>query len=307
MEVAGTCTGPAFALHDHMIANWSPPRLHRWWIVSGIGLAAGCTDTAPPARLDDAPFTCAPDAHDYRFTAIDPAVASADKIDLDDNGTLDDALGHGHVVIAALAPAFAVAPRFGARLAGDVPWVMSVERCGDAARVTIDRGATLGDGTTELFVPRVLPRAVGAVRGASLSAHDGMARVPVAALADPLDLTQSASSGWLAGDGLAIAATFRDDGSLDGVLAVGLPSADARAAIAPPLAAFLSAQPASSPLRTGADADHDGTVTAEEVEASDMFQHITSGDVTILAPDGIPRSDALSTSIAFAFHAQRIR
>ncbi len=280
-----------------MMPKDSVSRAHWWWIVSGIGLVlAGCTD-APPERLDDVPMSCTPETHDYRLTAIDPSVDAADKLDLDGNGKPDDALGHGHDLIAAVDPAFAVAPRFAARLASDVPWVMSIDRCGDQARVTIDQGATVGDGTTEMFVPKLLPRAVGTVSDGALAARDGSARVPLAALADALD--RSHDAGWLEGDGMQITATLNADGSLDGVFAIGLRTDAARAELAPPLAAFLSAQAPDDALRTGADADHDGTVTAAEVAATEMFRDIVADDVTI--------HGAGAASIAFAFHATRLR
>src|SRR3569623_145409 len=89
-------------------------------IVTVFGLmSAGCSDTpdANSDRLDDAPLACTPERTVYQLTSVDPSISQAHRVDLDGDGRPDDALGQAHDMIAGVDPAFAVAPRFGARLA----------------------------------------------------------------------------------------------------------------------------------------------------------------------------------------------
>lgn len=279
-------------------------------LASTIGLfGAGCTDTpttAPPSppRLDDAAMACVPASAEYRLIAVDPAVHRAGVLDVDGDGIADDALGLAHDAIATIDPAFAVAPRFGERLATDIAWLVAVDRCGDDVRVTIDRGFTLDGGVAR--VERNRPRAVGApVDGAgTFVARDGSAELPLVALADPL---ARAGSGWTAVDGVVVRAVATTD-ALTGVFAGAIDADLARARLAAPIAAFLDAQPAGDVLRAGADADHDGVVTADEIAASTTFRALVTGDVIVRAPDGSPRGDgAPRVSVAFAFTAVRVR
>ena len=274
-------------------------------IVTVFGLmSAGCSDTpdANTDRLDDAPLACTPERTVYQLTSVDPSISQAHRVDLDGHGRPDDALGQAHDMIAGVDPAFAVAPRFGARLASDVPWLVALDRCGGEVRVTIDEGMVLpGDPTPQM--PGELPRAVGTLRDGALEASDGQIHIPLAALAD---VEHTAAPRWITGDGLTVRATVLAD-ELDGVFAAGIDRDVARGELAPPIAAFLTAQPAGDWLRAGADGDQDGTVTAAEVMATTPFSDATAGDVTIAGPDGTPRVPAPAVSLALRFHAVRIR
>ena len=286
-----------------------------WWIVTGIGLvSAGCTDTPDVKRLDDAPMACTAETRVYQLTEVDPSLRVAHRLDIDGDGAPDDALGEAHDLIAGVDPAFAVAPRFSTRLAGDTPWLIAIDRCGDAARVTIDQGMVVPGDATPLM-PEVLPRAVGTLKADAASPHawaldarDGQARVPLAALADACGALSAPR--WILGDGAVVRATLSegaDAETLDGVFALAIDRDTARAELAPPIAAFLTAQPAEDLLKLGADGDGDGTVTAAEVTATQPFGNATAGDVAPLAPDGTPRFAGPAVSLALRFQAVRIR
>jgi hypothetical protein len=228
-------------------------------------------------------------------------------IDLDGDGSPDNALGEAHDEIAGVDPGFAVAPRFAARLASDTPWLLAVDRCGDDVRVTIDEGMLLpGDSLPQM--PEQLPRAVGTLRDSVLEARDGQAHVPLEAMADASRALPAPR--WMLGDGVVIRATLlegADAETLDGVFGVALDSDAARAALEPPVAAFLTAQPADDVLKLGADGNGDGVITAAEVGGTQPFENATAGDVTPIAPDGTPRFDKPAVSLALRFHAVRIR
>ena len=280
-------------------------------IVTALALGAGCAAASSEAvvnRLDDEPMTCTPENRLYQLVSIDPAVRVANHLDIDGNGQMDDELGHAHDAITSIDPQFAVGPRFVTRLANDVPWLVSVDRCGDEARVSIDRGVQVGAGASGLWISGQGPRAVGTLRDGLLVARDGTASVPLTALADALSTATTA--GWTPSDGLVVRATTSDTGYfevLEGVFATTLDPEIARTRLAPPIAAFLTAQPTDDWMRSGADSDHDGVVTAVELEASPTFRGLVTGDVTVVAPDGTPRTAIPQSSLAIAFTAVRIR
>lgn len=276
-------------------------------ILTGIGLMSGCSDTPDTSRLDDAPLACkVPERTVYRITSVDPSLRQAHVIDLDGDGVADDALGRAHDMIAGADPSFAVAPRFGARLApdGDVTWLVAVDRCGSDARVTVDEGLLISR-SGEPLAPEVLPRAVGTLRDSVLEARDGQAHVPLAALADVEGNIRGADPArWITGEALTVKATFvSHEGApdeLDGVFAVAIDRATAQRELAPPIAAFLTAQPADDWLKAGADGNADGIVTAQEVVATTPFSDATAGDVVV------DRMSEPAVSLALRFHAVRL-
>jgi hypothetical protein len=292
-----------------MMTNLLSAHAATWWIVTGIGLATvGCTTTPPSkdARLDDAPLDCVPDTSVFRLVSVDPSARVANRLDVDGNGSPDDILGQAHDAIAGFDRQFAVAPRFAARLANDLPWLLSIDRCGDEARVMIEEGVRIDGGAP--FMPRAQPRAVGTLRDGGLDARDGVARIPVIALGDALGAAPD--PGWTDADGLIVRATVSDTGyyqTIAGVFAAALDTDATRDQLAPPIAAFLTAQPTDDALRVGADTDHDGTVTAAELAATTTFQSLIQADVVVHAPDGTPRSELPTSSLAFAFAGVRIR
>lgn len=278
-------------------------------LVIGIGLCCvNCTDaavnTGSAARLDDSPMACTPTPQQYRLTAIDPSRFVARQLDLDGDGTLDDQLGTAHDALVSAEPAFAVAPRFAARLADDVVWLAAIDRCGDDVRVTIARGFTLDNGPW--LVERNQARAVGGpVAGAAgaIEARDGLIEVPLVALADP---SGTLGRGWTAADGAVVRAMVTDD-SIAGVLVAAIDTDVARAELAPPIAAFLAALPMDDPVRAAAARARDGTITADAIAASELFQELVVGDVIVRAPDGSPRGDGSKrVSVAFAFAGTRV-
>jgi hypothetical protein len=287
--------------------------------VTVFGLVSGGCSDSPVDRLDDEPASCTAETRVYRITSVDPSLRVAHTIDLDDDARPDDALGQAHDMIAGVDAAFAVAPRIGARLATEVPWLVAIDRCGTDVRVTIDEGMVLPGDATPLM-PKQLPRAVGQLRdgtdggprdgalnGAVIDARDGQLHLPLATLADA---SNALPPRWVLGDALTIRATVAEGASgetLDGVFGAAIDRETARAELAPPIAAFLTAQPADDVLRLGADGDRDGIVTAAEVTATGPFANATAGDVHPTAPDGTPRFDAPAVSLALRFHAVRIR
>lgn len=277
-----------------MSRNVSKPGRSQWWIVAGIALTAGCADTSAPApaRLDDVPLACAPQTAVYRITHVDPSGAAANALDLDGDGRPDNALGRAHDALVAIEPAFAVAPRFDARLA-QIPWLVGVDRCGDEIRVTLDQGVPLGD---EPLLPRVLPRAVGVIAAGELTASDGVGALPLIALGDAA--ATRAFAGWRTADQLAIHATLTDE-ALTGTFGAALPAEVVRADLASPIAAFLTAQPATDALRQEADDDGDGTVSPDELAGTAAYRSLTASDLVL---DETP-----AVSIAFAFTATRLR
>ncbi len=295
-------------------------------MLTGIGLTSGCSDTSDTARLDDAALACkAPERAVYRITSVDPSLRRAHVIDLDGDGVPDDALGRAHDMIAGADPSFAVAPRFGARLADDVIWLVAVDRCGSDVRVTVDEGLLLSR-SGEPLAPEMLPRAVGTLRDSVIEARDGQAHVPLGALADVAGTVAGDDPArWVIGEGLTVRATVvshdgasggsnggsggsngGSDGSdglpdeLDGVFAVAFDRATAQRELASPIASFLTAQPADDWLKAGADGNGDGIVTAQEVEATTPFSDATAGDVML---DRLPEP---AVSLALRFHAVRL-
>jgi hypothetical protein len=275
-------------------------------VVTVFGLmSGGCSDN-PVNRLDDEPASCTEETRVYRITSVDPSLHVAHTIDVDDDGRPDDALGQAHDMIAGVDPTFAVAPRFGARLGTDVPWLIAIDRCGTDIRVTVDAGMVLPGDMTPMM-PKELPRAVGVMRDSVLEASDGQVHIPLGALADA---SNALPPRWVLGDALTVRATLLEgasDETLDGVFGAAIDRETARAELAPPIAAFLRAQPADDILRLGADGDQDGVVTAAEVMATQPFADATTGDVSPIAPDGAPRFDEPAVSLALRFHAVRIR
>ena len=278
-----------------MPLNVKNSRTRLWWIVAGIGLvAAGCGDNIQqePSRLDDIPLPCTAEVATYRIDHADPATALAQKIDLDGDGYPDDGLGRAHDFLAAFAPEFAVSERFDDHLHRDLTWLITIARCGDDIRVTVDTLPELEP------VHLAGPRAVGHVTGDRFEAYDGTGRLPLRALADAANA--SPDPGWRLGDALTIHATITDD-RIEGVFALALPTETVRADLAAPIADFLTAQPVDNSLRVATDFDHDGTVTAVEVTATSAYQSITSSDLTLVI------DDQPQTSVAFRFTAKRIQ
>lgn len=277
-------------------------------MVMGIGLmSAGCTDTPDTKRLDDTPMACTAETRVYQLMSVDPALTVSHRVDLDDDGSPDNALGEAHDTIAGVDPGFAVAPRFASRLASDTPWLIAIDRCGADVRVTIDQGMQV-PGDSVPLMPEVLPRAVGTLRDSVLEAKDGQARVPLAALADASRALPAPR--WILGDGMVIRATLlegTDAETLDGVFGVAIDQDTTKSELAPPLAAFITAQPADDVLKLGADGNGDGLITTAEVGGTQPFQNATAGDVMPMAPDGTPRFDKPAVSLALRFHAVRIR
>lgn len=258
---------------------------------------AGCADTSSDTgRLDDAPLACkAPERTVYRIASVDPSLRQAHVIDLDGDGVADDALGRAHDMIAGVDPSFAVAPRFGSRLADDIIWLVAIDRCGTDARVTIDEGLLLSR-SGEPLAPDLLPRAVGTLRDSVIDARDGQTQVPLGALAD---VGGKEPARWITGEDLTVRATVLPD-QLDGVFAFAIDPSVAQGELAPPIAEFLTAQPATDWLKAGADANGDGTITEAEVEATTPFADATAGDVTV------PHLPAPAVSLALRFHAVRL-
>jgi hypothetical protein len=270
-----------------MPRNVKTCRARVWWIVTGIGLvAAGCGDNLAPDRLDEVPLPCSPVTTTFALDHADPSAVVAQELDLDGDHRPDDALGRAHDLITAFAPDFEASGRFGGRLATDVAWSLTLDRCDDEVRI--------GLAPTDTALPR-LARAAGTITAdGQLTAEDGQARVPVLALADATGTL--GDPGWRTGDALTIRATLDGD-SLSGVFALALPTAMVRAELAAPIATFLTAQPATQEMRVVADADHDGVVTAAEVAATPTYQNMTQSDLELLI------DEAPQTSIAFRFHA----
>jgi hypothetical protein len=274
-----------------MPRNVKTSRAGLWWIVTGIGLfAAGCGDSLAPDRLDDEPLPCGPLTTTFKLDHANPSARVAQSIDLDGDHRPDDALGRAHDLIAAFAPDFAVSERFGARLATDVAWSVTVDQCEGNVRVTIGP-----DGTGRAH----LPRAAGRISAdGQLDATDGQAQLPLLALADATDTITD--PGWRIGDAVTLQATLTGD-TLSGVFAMALPTETVKADLAAPIAAFLTAQPPTQAMRVITDADHDNVVTATEVTATSTYQGMTQSDLTLVL------DDRAQTSIAFQFTATAVR
>jgi hypothetical protein len=145
-------------------------------------------------------------------------------------------------------------------------------------------------------MPGLLPRAVGTLRDSVIDARDGQTHVPLGALAD---VAGTDPARWITGEDLTVRATVLPD-QLDGVFAFAIDPSVAQGELAPPIAAFLTAQPATDWLKAGADSNHDGTITEAEVEATTPFADATAGDVTV------PHLPAPAVSLALRFHATRL-
>jgi hypothetical protein len=298
-----------------MLAKTSSPRRETrfsWSIVAGIGLLsggcpAGGPDTSasrPGARLDDQLPSCELVTTRYQITALEASPRRGVRCDLDDDGRGENALGNAADALAAFDPRFAIGPRLAPRLHDDLIWLLAIDQCADGsdARVTLEQAMTMAGGAE---LPRVLPRAVGTVRDGVLTARDGIGRIPVIALADAIATTRN--PGWTTGEGLRVDGVLSADGAtLTATIGVALRTDTLRAAIAAPIAAFLTALPDDDLLRVAADANHDGKVTAAELTATTTFHGLTGGDVEIFAPDGTPRTTAEATSLALKVTAVRL-
>ncbi len=256
-------------------------------IVTGIGLlAAGCGDNLAPDRLDDVSLPCPDEQMTFKLDRADVSAVVAQEIDLDGNDRPDNALGRAHDLVAALAPGFNTTDRFRGRLATDVAWTITLDRCKEDVRVTI--------APTDTGLPHY-PRAAGIVSpDGVLFAEDGTGQVPLLALADATGTNTNA--GWRTGDALTIRAKLDGD-TLSGVFAMALPTATVKADLAAPIAEFLTTEPADNAMRIVADANKDDVVTAEEVAATTTYGGMTQSDLSLVI-DGEPQ-----TSIAFRFHA----
>ncbi len=78
---------------------------------------------------------------------------------------------------------------------------------------------------------------------------------------------------------MTIRATLDCD-DLTGVFAMALPTEMVRADLAAPIAAFLTAQPATLEVRAATDTDHDGVITAAEVAATSTYGAMTQSEMT---------------------------
>jgi hypothetical protein len=286
-----------------------PVTLATCWILTTASLlSGGCVSGppdmsgSPPTRRDDVAQTCAHDPLRFRITSIDTSPRHDVRLDLDGDGHPDNVLGGAIDSLAAFDPSFEAGPRLAPRLVTDLPWLIVIDACQGSpeARVTL---APAMPGT--LDVARDQPRAVGTLIGRALTAGDGVGRVPAIALADAEATT--AEPGWLAADGLQLVGTLSPDAStLTATLGLALPTTELRAAIAAPIAAFLTALPDDDLLRISADADHDGAITTAEVLASPTFARLTAGDVNLVGPDGTPRANVPATSLAIKVTATRL-
>jgi len=100
-------------------------------------------------------------------------------------------------------------------------WMLAVETCADEpyARVSAYEGAY--DGATYALVQGTEVAAVGELDPSTrvLTASHGIGRVPLGALSDP---TGTAEPGWTYGDAAGVRLEFNDDGTAEGVIALGL-------------------------------------------------------------------------------------
>lgn len=187
-------------------------------------------------------------------------------VDQDGDGTDDNHAGNIIHLLVRLYPDLAesLAPRVSARLAGDVAWEIEIEHCDGEARVIVR-----GDGE-----PGAVP-AAGGFDGSVLEAADGLGRAPLGMIAD---LADTGTNAWHPTVQTRIDLTIDGDrasGRIAGLFARGYLPTIAEACL-PYFQGLLDA--GGDGWYADADANRDGVLTADELQAGTYL-------VTLLHPD----------------------
>ena len=204
----------------------------------------------------------------YRIDSVELPDRSGEStalgMDLDGDGQVDNALGNALQTLAAANPELgSIDGKASARLAGDVEWFVTTRTCQDGTR-RVDLISTGGD---DVAPATVLVDQVGTYA--------------------PVD--------WVGievgGDRLVV-----DGDRADGVVAFRIAMPGGAHALSEPIARYLTTELAAgtSPEAAKMDTDHDGVVSVQEVEDSELGK-------LLLAPD-LP--NALSAGISI--HATHV-
>ena len=255
---------------------------------------AGCADAG-----SDAPDGGAPGAQRtvYRVSEVILPASAGDAaelgLDLDADGTIDNRLGLVHGLLAE---------RWGMTLSGgasealraQLPWLLVVDEHegGNAVDAWLATGSS-GDPLAPLLSGAV--GATGRWIGDHAALAGGSGPVPVGALGDPAPIrADDAEPGWCE---TSFATTLeRSQDGMTATLGVALAVDDVRAAIAAPLAAFLTEAAGGDALSAQfarvADGNADGVVTPAEVLAHPLLTGLLAADLD-LDGDGVDESISL--------------
>lgn len=275
------------ALHDHPDPAISGPRGSAGGTDSGhpcrvltvlamIAALPGCAEPTPDDELRD----CEPAVlHRIAQVTVPRNNAEARAIGLDVNGdaTVDNQVGMVSGTVAGLFGTDWSAPS--ARLASEVTWQLGVRRCAGARfALTVSPGDP-GDAV----------HLIGEDQDGTLVAEGDDGALPVSLLLDPAGTYPE--PGWVRGVRAAAQLAEQPGGGWAGKLTLLLPAEVARAAAAPPLAAYLDAhRDELAAAIEEVDGDGDGRVTAAELEASSVMR-------SLFAPD-FPKLGAISFGVA---------
>lgn len=261
--------------------------------LSGVGLW-GCvsnTDPPPPPDLADAVVS------HYRITAIDLPItteaAAAYGLDLDldparGDGAVDNQLGVMYATMQELGSYYDVAALAPPRLVDDVIWALSTYEADGAAGARVSR-ATVTDGAVTPIAdldPAIGRSVPGVVRG-------GQSELPLGTLTDGLG---DGEPGWIVASHAAFRVRSIDAGTVVADVAVSVRPSDLAPILLPNLSAFFTDALAAghSEFAEYADADHDGTVSVDELAANPAIEAALTPDVAI---DDDPAQDELSIGL----------
>lgn len=265
-------------------------------------LFAGCSEAA--TLPGEVPLDCTPTSTTYRIDQVtaplDSAAANDAGTDLDDDGTIDNQAG---AIVSAVSQVYQdlqtdLQPRWDARFTTDAVWLVTIERCDGAARVTIS------DDATEGLVP-----AAGEDLGGEIRARDGVGAAPLGVFAD---LAGGGAIEWQPIYPAAIDVQISGD-ELTGTIA-GAFGGDYQTLVAQAFLPYLQNRLDNGDTAWGAsvDTDHDGILTIGELLANDTFRVLVSADLDAgdgtLAPPEKPVPDGRNESLSFGFaiHAVRV-
>jgi hypothetical protein len=263
------------------ISSISHALLILFWPAAGQ-LGCGPDTPAVPPDIADCPV------REYRVARVvvpaTPLDSIATAFDLDDDGVRDNWLGFAHSLVRAWSPAFQLGPVLDARLDGPLDWRLAFHQCenGGAAAVSLFPGpGSFDDAAFDAVVPATGDRSTAVLAGGTFA-------LPLGALGDALG---DAPDGWVAAPLAQVRVDAIDSRTVRATVGVGVTIADVYGLVAPALAAYFTDRLAAhdSDFAVLADTNHDGTLSTEELLASETAQLLLAPDLedmAALAGDG---------------------
>jgi hypothetical protein len=264
-------------------------------LTAGAGLLPGCADGHADLPPEPEPTGVARTVYRISEVVLPPtALAAGDLgLDLDGDGSIDNRLGLVHGLLAERWN-LTLSGGASATLRDHLPWLLVVDTHPSGGVIDAWLAPAQDEDPTAPQLDGAIA-ARGRWQGETAALRGGHGQVPVGALGDPAaERAPAAAAGWCA---TSLAATLAP--SVDGMsatLGLALDVGDVRAAIAGPLAAFLTAALGGDTLGAqfarDADADGDGEITAAEVLAHPLLSGLLAADLD-LDGDGADESISL--------------